>query len=215
MSASSTQHWSQRVAAAVDADELKDGGIIVYPDGSYGALDGDREEKALLSGAFNPLHLGHRRLLKTAADFVGRLGYFELSVANYDKGRVSVSDLLVRIEFMMPYAPIVITAAALFIDKARLMPNSDFVMGADTLERLWRPEDYGGDASKLDDVARRLRDLNCRLVVACRFDAERGLRSASDIRAPAVARDLIIELPQDLFRADISSEALRKNAGES
>ncbi|KAJ8769833.1 hypothetical protein K2173_008241 [Erythroxylum novogranatense] len=81
-------------------EQLLNGEICfkIYPFPSD-AKTSNEERKIILSGAFNPLHDGHLKLLEVAVSVCGA-GYpcFELSAVNADKPPLSVSEIKDRIK---------------------------------------------------------------------------------------------------------------------
>src|SRR5262249_46463895 len=90
----------------------------------------------LVPGAFNPLHGGHRALAALAERLERRPAAFELSVANVDKPELPIEEVRRRLRQFVGHAPVWLTRAARFVDKATLFPGATFVVGADTAERL-------------------------------------------------------------------------------
>ena len=170
----------------------------------------DWRGKALLSGAYHPLHHGHRALGAAAATFLDREVVYELPLVNADKAPISARDAQQRSAQFAGRAPLVLSRAPLFSDKAVLFPGAVFVVGADTAERLVDQRFYGGSADRMDAALATLAERGCGLLVAGRRTAGRYL-TLSDLvpRIPAARRGLFQELPEALFRSDISSTELR------
>ena len=170
----------------------------------------DWQGKALLSGAYHPLHRGHCDLGDAAARFLGREVVYELPLVNADKAPIALSEAQRRTAQFATYAPVVLSRTALFADKAALFPGAVFVVGADTAERLVDKRFYGGSADSMDAALATLAERGCGLLVAGRRMAGRYL-TLSDLapRIPAAHRGLFQELPEALFRYDISSTELR------
>jgi hypothetical protein len=81
------------------------------------------------------------------------------------------------------------------------------VIGYDTAVRLLDPGYYGGAQglwAALDD----LRAAGCRFLVAGRL-AQGRFQTLADLTIPAGYADIAEPIPEQLFRADISSTALR------
>eukprot|EP00644_Phytophthora_capsici_P016821 jgi/Phyca11/511697/fgenesh2_kg.PHYCAscaffold_95_\ len=180
----------------------------------------------ILPGSFNPLHKGHVDLACIAQELLkSRTGVelpvaFELAVANADKGAIEPSTISSRIaQFTAGNSsgigvwPVLVTNAMLFGQKADILPNCAFVIGADTAVRIVDKKYYDMDEHKmvlaLDHIARK----GCSFVVAGRFDnkVENRFISADEVlekHVPPAFRHLFVPLPA--FRNDISSTELRQ-----
>ena len=170
----------------------------------------DWRGKALLSGAYHPLHRGHLALGEAAASFLGREVVFELPMVNADKAPIPLPEARRRAAQFAGRAPVALSRAALFADKAALFPGAAFVLGADTAERLVDKRFYGGSQHTLEAALAALAARGCSVLVAGRRVETRYL-TLSDIepRIPEAHRGLFRELPQALFRDDISSTEVR------
>lgn len=188
--------------------------LLQRPDGTP-SRDGPGPA-ALLSGSFHPLHEGHRRLAAAAAAHSGREVVFELPIANADKAAITPFVARRRAAQFLGRAPVLLSRAPLFVDKARLWPGVLFVVGADTAERLTAPRFYDGDPARAEAALAELRAAGARFLVAVRRHRGRLMRLA-DARIPPAYRDLFEELPESVFRLDLSSTELRRaweGAGE-
>ncbi|HEU4327637.1 MAG TPA: hypothetical protein VFS21_31145 [Roseiflexaceae bacterium] len=166
---------------------------------------------ALLSGSFNPLHQGHERLAEAAAVALGLPAVFELPVVNADKPPLSRAEIERRLaQFRWRY-PVALSRAPLFVQKAELFPGCVFVVGQDTAARLVEPRYYGGPAER-DAALAAVRAQGCRFLVAGRVQGDAFLTLA-DIVVPPDFADLFLELPERLFRVDLSSSAIRALRG--
>ncbi len=186
--------------------------VLVTPDGW---LHPDAHiAGAILSGSFNPLHIGHERMVAAAASLLGIPVVFELPVLNADKSPLGYADIERRLaQFRLRY-PVVLSRAALFIDKARLYPGCVFVIGYDTAVRLVAPRYYGGPAGR-DAALEAIRRQGCRFLVAGRV-VDGVFQSLDGALIPDGFDDLFLALPEALFRVDISSTEIRaRNAGLS
>jgi len=163
---------------------------------------------ALLSGAFNPLHYGHRQLAQVAADRLGRDIFFELPLVNADKGQLDLDDAHHRVTQFNDWATVLLTRVPLFNEKAQFFPGSTFVIGADTAERLWQPRFYHDDPLEMYAAFSTIRRYGCNFLVAGRLHNDE-LLTLSDVEVPDGYQDLFAEIPPDDFRIDISSTAIR------
>jgi hypothetical protein len=180
--------------------------VLVHPNGQHEAAPAIAG--ALLSGSFRPLHEGHEQLLAAATAELGQPGLFELPVANADKGTLIAEEVQRRLRQFAGRAPVVLSRAALFVEKARLFPGCVFVVGYDTAIRLVNPRYYGG-AEGLHAAFEAIAATGCRFLVAGR--AENGqFRTLDDVTLPPGHEELFAGLPEAAFRADVSSTALRE-----
>ena len=162
---------------------------------------------ALLSGSFNPLHAGHEQLAQAAATLLGAPVAFELPVLNADKPPLGYAELERRLDQFRRRYPVVLSRAPLFVQKARLFPGCTFVIGYDTAIRIIDPRYYDGEAGR-DAAFALIAAQGCSFLVAGRV--KNGVfRTLADIDLPSLLRPLFRELPERLFRVDLSSTAIR------
>jgi nicotinamide mononucleotide (NMN) deamidase PncC len=187
--------------------------VCVERDGRW-RIDGPRPT-VVLSGSFNPLHRGHCTLADVAGRQAGAATAFELSVVNADKPPLSAEEVRRRAAAFAWRAPLWLTRAPTFAEKAELFPGAVFVVGADTAERVIQPRFYGdseaGVARALDSIRRR----NCRFLVAGRCNQEGAFIGLNDLLIPTAYSDLFSAIPSDAFRVDLSSTLLRQTANPS
>ena len=172
----------------------------------------------LLAGSFRPLHRGHRALLKAGWEITGeRLNpCFEISIRNVEKPEIATSDLERRLEqFQCDDDTLVITRAATFVEKARLMPGTTFAIGFDTAVRLFDDRFYdASDCGSPTIVAmNELRSLDSSFVVGGRHDDDGIFRTASDLAIPEGFETLLLEIPEEKFSDPISSTDIRRSSG--
>jgi hypothetical protein len=175
---------------------------VVLPAAALGSTGG-----AVVSGAFHPLHDGHLGLAGAAQRHLGRPVAFELAVANADKPMVEIAEAHRRAAQFAGRGPLLLTRAARFDEKAALMPDSVFVLGADTAARVLEPRFYREEGG-LDAAMDALRAAGGRFLVAGRRSAG-GFLTLADIAVPSRHADLFEALPASAFRADVSSSEIR------
>jgi hypothetical protein len=179
--------------------------LCVGPDGA--AVVGPKP-KAVLPGSFNPLHRGHTGLALAAAARLGGPVHFELSVANADKPELPREEVERRVAQFAGVAPVWVTRAATFGEKADLFPGAAFVLGWDTAVRVIDPKYYGGEAGR-DAALGKLLACGCRLVVGGRVDAGGAFRVWDGGGVAGEFAGLFVALAEADFRADVSSTGLR------
>jgi len=163
----------------------------------------------LFSGSYNPLHDGHRRLAEVVRQRLGKDVCFEITLKNADKDQISWSEAKQRAKQFRGYGTVLFTQVPLFSQKSKLFPNSIFVIGADTVERLIHPRFYDDDPGKMDQSFREIQQTGCRFLVAGRVNDGQFI-TLSDIDIPQAYQSLFEDIPEDEFRMDISSTAIRE-----
>jgi len=184
--------------------------VVVWPDGRMSTGSKTWPSLALLSGAFNPLHPGHRQLAQVAAKKLGRDVYFELPLVNADKAPIFDQDeVRRRMAQFAGFAPVVLTRAPLFSQKAQLFPDSVFILGVDTVERLTQPRFYHNSLTEMRNSFEDVRAAGCRFLVAGRFENDRFI-TLGNVDIPQGYQGLFEQIPEEEFRVDISSTAMRE-----
>ncbi len=181
--------------------------VTIGPDGRMAADAPVRG--ALLAGSFNPLHEGHEKLASVAARMLGMPVTYELSVTNVDKPTLARDEVDRRVAQFAGRAPVVVTRALTFIQKARLFPGCTFVIGWDTAVRLVDPRYYEGDRFKMLKALVEIADLGCRFLVAGRVDGG-SFHTLADVPIPDGLEGMFTPIPESEFRLDISSTQLRQ-----
>lgn len=181
--------------------------VTVEPDGRM-ATGQTRPNLVLLSGAFNPLHEGHRQLADLAAHELQQEVYFELPVINADKGTIGLAETRRRVAQFAGWGTVMLTRSPLFSQKAKLFPGSVFVLGVDTVQRLTEPRFYNDDPAEMWASFAAVQVAGCHFLVAGRLVDDR-FRTLGDVDLPEPYRPLFEEIPPDNFRVDISSTAIR------
>lgn len=192
------------------ATQLLQGHIDYFGVQADGTLTMTRSRPmALLSGAFNPLHDGHLALARAASTLLDNEITFELTAVNADKPVLSQEKTLERLlQFAGRYS-ILASNASTFLEKARLFPETTFVLGIDTAERVLQSRFYEHSHEKMVAALAEIRDRGCYFLVAGRVNRDGEFREASQLRVPDGFRELFTALPAQLFRNDISSTQLR------
>ncbi|MFM7207308.1 MAG: CinA family protein [Planctomycetaceae bacterium] len=179
-----------RVAVAASGDDLPLAGGLVFP------------------GSFDPLHEGHRLMARIAEEIAERPLAWEISVTNVDKpllDHISIRDRAAQ----FPGQRLWLTRAARFVEKLAIFPESTFVMGADTYERLADPRYYGGSAAAATEAVETIAARAGGLIVFGR-SRDGVFEDAARLEVPRRLRDLSYFVSQREFRLDVSSTDLRR-----
>lgn len=189
-------------------------------------------------GSFNPLHAGHIALAAAAMQFKSSSAtdgddgmnaplVFEISALNADKPPLSKEEILRRVSQFakgsvldtalrgagITNVAICVTSRPYFQDKAALFPGCRFILGADTLSRLFLPKYYGHSRDNmLAALAHITQGLRCSFVVGGRKD-DSGFCDLDSVLAtvelPDCVREKLFGLTDEQFRFDISSTEIR------
>jgi len=173
------------------------------------ALREAQRPTALMPGAFNPLHVGHRKMIQFAAGILERDVAFEVSVTNVDKAELQVEEILQRVHQIPDDRTVWLTRAETFVKKARIFPTATFIVGADTLQRVGLSKYYGGNPTQRDQAIAGLRQRGIRFLVFGRLGLGH-FRTVEDLDIPLALRQMCTGVSEATFRVDISSTELRK-----
>jgi len=205
------EHFAETVVATPDRiDQLLAGEVdrvTVQPDGQM-VLSAPRHP-VLLPGSFNPLHEGHVLLARVAEELRQQPSAFEISVTNVDKPPLAGETVRHRLTQFAGESPVELTRAPTFVEKARLFPQTTFVIGADTAARLFAPKYYGDDEDRMHAALEEIANSGASFLVAVRIDAAGRVWTLHDILVPRRYADLFTEIPEHRFRIDTSSSEIR------
>lgn len=164
--------------------------------------------KAIFPGAFNPRHHGHDAMREVAEATLGTAVDYEISIENVDKPPLDFIEMEDRLRQFGNGERVWFTRAPRFTQKAGLFPGATFVVGADTIARIADPRYYGNDEAARDQAIVEIADKSCRFLVFGRV-AQGIYQGLANLRLPANLRALCQEVPEAVFRRDVSSTELR------
>jgi hypothetical protein len=201
---------SESVNFVTVAEQLRRGEIDwfgIEPDGEI--RPGSDPPRAILSGSFNPLHIGHTGLVETAAALLGAPVAFEVSAVNADKPPLATEMLLDRLSQFAGRWPVVAGAAPTFVEKSRLYPGAAFVVGHDTAARVIQPRYYGDSEPAMLAALAEMRDRGNRFLVAGRAGDDGAFHELGELAIPEGFAGLFEAIPARLFRHDVTSTEIR------
>ena len=198
--------WRDLLLGEVDAVCL--GGVDLPPEsGENFASPG-----AILSGAFHPLHNGHRQMAETAARLLGVSVEFEISIENVDKPPLDYTEISHRAAQFAPERALWLTRAATFEGKSAIFPGTVFVVGADTIVRIGDSRYYHDDPDGCRRAIAAIASRGCRFLVFGRRTPS-GFETLEHLNLPADLLALCTGVPEEEFREDVSSTELRRTQG--
>ena len=190
----------------IDLVAVDDAGVMTAVEaGTPGPL-------AVLPGSFNPLHEGHRQMARVAKDMTGLDVAFELAVVNVDKPPLEEEEIRRRLVGLKGQGSVYLTRTPTFWRKAKLFPGSVFVIGWDTMVRLIDPRYYGDSETVMLTALAEIWAAGCRFLVAGR-QVDGAFRTLDEIPVPQGFHPMFQAIPEERFRADISSSELRAGGG--
>jgi nicotinic acid mononucleotide adenylyltransferase/nicotinamide mononucleotide (NMN) deamidase PncC len=112
----------------------------------------------IFPGSFNPIHAGHTDIVKRVFKEKKQPVFLEICLLNVDKPPIDFIDIYERLreikmypdpEFQEALAGVIISDTPKFYDKVWQFPTSTYIVGVDTLNRLF-DEKYGSVQKLLD-----------------------------------------------------------------
>ncbi|NLE39714.1 MAG: hypothetical protein GX621_16975 [Pirellulaceae bacterium] len=179
--------------------------VRIGPRGTDDASEG----RILFSGAFHPMHDGHRRMAQLAAERLGGPVEFEITILNPDKPPIDYQEMRRRVDQFGPDHVVWLTRAPTFVEKAKLLPGTTFVVGIDTLRRIADPRYYGNDQAACRAALLKIAARGCRFLVFGR-NMGPGFVGLHQLDLPDPLRSLCDGIGEDVFREDISSTEIRR-----
>ena len=171
-------------------------------------ISSDRSPPELIfPGSFNPLHDGHLRMRELAEKKTGMRATFEICARNADKPPLTFHEIKRTLDQFTDNDSWVMTSAGRFSEKAEMFPNSVFIIGADTLMRVFDEKFYSNKKDMLDHID-RFNDHNINFLVFGR-KVNKKFISLRDIVIPENIKNRCTGFEEGSFRDDISSTELR------
>ena len=167
------------------------------------------EIKLVFPGSFDPCHRNHIFMARLASIKYNAPVHFEISLTNVDKPPIDFISLDQRLDSLRKYkaeafmGDVYLTNAPLFLQKAALFPNSTFIVGADTINRIFDAKYYNG-AVDTPTILDHFKERNIRFMVFRRKAVEMSI-------SPEIL-ELCEIIPVDEYEDDgTSSRKIRMN----
>ena len=161
----------------------------------------------IFPGSFNPLHDGHLKMRELAEKKTGMRATFEICARNADKPPLTFHEIKRTLDQFSENDSWVMTSAGRFSEKAEMFPNSVFIIGADTLVRVFDEKFYLNKKDMINHIE-RFNDHNVHFLVFGRKVNNKFI-SLRDIAIPDNIRQRCTGFDEASFRDDISSTELR------
>ena len=169
--------------------------------------------KLIFPGAFNPMHKGHKRIQKIAEERTRMPATFEISIGNVEKTLLSYFEIHKVLDQFKPDDRWALANAPTFADKARIFKDSTFILGIDTLIRMFDEKFYVDQKQMLESI-----DIfNANDVNFIVFGRKIGdiYKTLDQVSIPTSIADRFQGIPESEFRLDISSREIKKDQEEN
>ena len=132
---------------------------------------------------------------------------FEICANNADKPPLTFYEIKRTLDQFQNDESWMLTSAGRFSEKAEMFPNSVFIIGADTLMRVFDEKFYKNYKDMMNHI-QRFNDHNINFLVFGRKINKKFI-SLNNLKVPEIIADRCTGIDEEMFRDDISSTEIR------